>query len=211
MKPMLSPADSIATRQSLLARMKDWQDQTSWQDFFNTYWKLIYGVAIKSGLTPTEAEEVVQESVISVAKSIGGFKNDPAFGSFKSWLMLIARRRIADQFRKRPPRPASSTPSHDDSPRTATVERLPDPNSLDLDSFWDEQWDHHLLDMAMRNVKRQTSPKQFMLFHQQVVKECPAAEVATRFGVSLPQVYMAKYRVGSLLKREVRKLRQKMS
>jgi RNA polymerase sigma-70 factor (ECF subfamily) len=208
---MLSPADSIATRQSLLARMKNWEDKTSWQDFFNTYWKLIYGVAIKSGLTSSEAEEVVQESVISVAKSIGGFKNDRAFGSFKSWLMLIARRRIADQFRKRPPAPASSSPHHDDSPRTATIERLPDPGTLELDSVWDEQWEHHLLDLAMRNVKDQTSPRQFMLFHQQVVKELPAAEVAAKFDVSLAQVYMAKYRVGGLLKKELRKLRRKMS
>jgi RNA polymerase sigma-70 factor (ECF subfamily) len=207
---MLTPADSIATRQSLLARMKDWQDQTSWQDFFNTYWKLIYGVALKAGLTPTEAEEVVQESVVSVARSIGGFKNDPAFGSFKSWLMLIARRRIADQFRKRPPASNSTSPREHDTSRTATIERQPDPNSLTLDSVWNEQWEHHLLEMAMRNVKRRVSPRQFMLFHQQVVKESPAPEVARKFGVNLAQVYMAKYRVSSLLKREAGKLRRQM-
>src|SRR5713226_9379094 len=93
--------DSIPTRQSLLERMKDWQDHDSWQDFFNTYWRLIYNVAVHAGLTDVEAQEVVQETVISVAKKIGEYKADPSFGSFKSWLMLITRRRIADEFRKR--------------------------------------------------------------------------------------------------------------
>jgi RNA polymerase sigma factor (sigma-70 family) len=156
--PAAAP-DSIPTRQSLLARMKDWSDQQSWQEFFNAYWKLIYGVAVQAGLRPNEAEEVVQETVISVAKNIGGFKNDPALGSFKSWLLLITRRRIADQFRKRS-RFLESVParSEADTARTSTVDRLPDPASLNLDTVWDEQWEKNLLRVAMDNVKRQISP-----------------------------------------------------
>jgi RNA polymerase sigma-70 factor (ECF subfamily) len=95
------PFDPIATRHSLLARLKDWGDQASWQDFFDTYWQLIYNVAIKAGLTDAEAQEVVQETVIAVARKIPEFKTDPAHGSFSAWLMHLTRWRIADQFRKR--------------------------------------------------------------------------------------------------------------
>ena len=84
--------DSIPTRHSLLSRLKHWDDQESWRDFFDTYWKLIYGVAIKSGMTDVEAQEVVQETVIAVAKKIAEFKTDPAFGSFKAWLARRRRR-----------------------------------------------------------------------------------------------------------------------
>jgi len=138
MSPKLE-RDSIPTRHSLLARMKDWDDQRSWQDFFNTYWRLIYAVAIQSGLTHTEAEEVVQETVISVAKKISDFKNDPALGSFKSWLMLITRRRIADQFRKRPRSVDFLGGQPDERSRTDVMERVPDPASLSLDAVWEEQ------------------------------------------------------------------------
>jgi RNA polymerase sigma factor (sigma-70 family) len=210
MKPMPKLAqDSVPTRQSLLARMKDWDDHKSWQDFFDTYWRLIYGVALQFGLTPAEAEEVVQETVIAVARNIGDFKNDPALGSFKSWMMVITRRRIADQFRKRSPITESFASRSDDSTRTGVIERLPDPASLRLDSVWEEQWEKNLLDVAMANVKRQASPKQFLLFHEQVVKESPAGKVAAKYGLNLAQVYMAKYRVSRLLKREVRKLRER--
>lgn len=98
-----NPDELIPTRWSLVERLKDASDQQSWREFFETYRRLILGVALKSGLTEAEAEEVLQETVISVAERMPVFKADPAAGSFKSWLLLVTRRRIADQFRKRPP------------------------------------------------------------------------------------------------------------
>src|SRR5438094_4752690 len=92
-----------ATRRSLVERLADWGDQVRWQEFFDTYSKLIYSAARQSGLTDTEAQEVVQETIITVAKSIDKLKYDPAIGSFKGWLLQITRWRIADQFRKREP------------------------------------------------------------------------------------------------------------
>jgi len=62
--------DTISTRYSLLSRLEDRGDQDSWRDFFNTYWRFIYSVALKSGLTEAEAQDVVQETVISVARDI---------------------------------------------------------------------------------------------------------------------------------------------
>jgi len=35
-----SAQDSQATRWSLLARLKNWEDQQSWRKFFDTYWRL---------------------------------------------------------------------------------------------------------------------------------------------------------------------------
>src|SRR2546428_5319163 len=92
--------DSIRTRYSLLNRLKDLGDHASWQDFFDTYWRLIYNVAVKAGLTDAEAQDVVQETVIAVARKIAEFKADPAYGSFSAWRMRLTRWRIADVFRR---------------------------------------------------------------------------------------------------------------
>jgi len=64
----------IPTRASLIARLKNWQDQASWQDFFDSYWKLIYGVARKTGISDAEAQDVVQETMASVAKQMPNLK-----------------------------------------------------------------------------------------------------------------------------------------
>ena len=71
------PEELIPTRETLLSRLKDMGDEDSWQEFFETYWKLIYGTARKAGLADDEAQDIVQETVISVAKNIEGFKYDP--------------------------------------------------------------------------------------------------------------------------------------
>ena len=56
----IEPDDLTPTRWTLIGRLKNWDDQESWREFFDTYWRLIYATAIRSGLTPVEAEEVVQ-------------------------------------------------------------------------------------------------------------------------------------------------------
>src|SRR5262249_31410444 len=87
---IMNPVDDpIPTRYSLLSRLHDWDDQESWKEFFDTYWRLIYAVAIRSGLTDSEAQDVVQETIISVSKDIDKFKRDRELGSFKGWLRNI--------------------------------------------------------------------------------------------------------------------------
>src|SRR5215471_3973075 len=97
----LSADRSLATRESLLRRLQDCQDQSSWQEFYRTYADLIFRFAIKAGLTETEAEEVVQETVIGVARKLPDFKYDPAACSFKTWLLNQTSWRVKDQMRRR--------------------------------------------------------------------------------------------------------------
>src|SRR5512134_273675 len=109
----------LPTRRSLLDRLRNWEDQSSWREFFNTYWKFIYGVAIRSGLSDQEAEDVVQETVLSVAKKMPEFVYDPARCSFKGWLMHVTRLRIMDQLRRRQPAFQQMPAGDADSQRTA--------------------------------------------------------------------------------------------
>ena len=208
----------LRTRRSLLNRLKDWDNQQSWQEFFDLYSRLIHSVALKAGLTRSEAEEVVQETLLAVAKRIGEFRSDPTLGSFKSWLMTITRRRIADQFEKRAREgrlAASLTPvagvapaagPAEDTARTATMDRVPDPGSLNLDARWEEQWQKHVFAAAVARVKVRVSPKQFQAFELYALRDWSVAKVARTLGVSAASVYLAKHRVGALLRKELKKL-----
>ncbi|HVD95904.1 MAG TPA: sigma-70 family RNA polymerase sigma factor [Candidatus Limnocylindria bacterium] len=197
----------IATRRSLVERLADWGDQLRWQEFFDTYWKLIYSAARQSGLTDVEAQEVVQETVITVAKNIDKLKYDPAVGSFKGWLLQITRWRIADQFRKREPGGAKG-PRSPDGRATATIERFPDSRIADLDAVWEAEWKENLFEAAISRVKKKIEPKQFQIFDCYVRKEWPAQKVAARLGVNVGQVYLVRHRVGALLKKEIRALKK---
>ena len=102
----------LPTRQSLLSRLRDWQDQDGWREFFDSYWRLIYNVARKSGLADAEAQDVVQTTFIYLARRMPRFHYDRARGSFKSWLRVVTRSRISvyrrrekagDKFSREPP------------------------------------------------------------------------------------------------------------
>src|SRR5271157_465290 len=145
----------IPTRQSLLGRLKDWNDQESWQVFFDTYWRLIYNTAMKAGLNDAEAQDVVQETILSVSKKLPDFEYDPAKGSFKGWLLTMTRWRITGQLRRRRPETGRHVPEHlrpASTARTATVERVPDPVGSALDALWDEEWEKNLLAAAIERV-----------------------------------------------------------
>ena len=200
----MKTAGLLATRRSLVDRLANLDDQRRWQEFFDTYSKLIYSAARQSGLTDAEAQEVVQETVITVAKSIDKLKYDPAIGSFKGWLLQITRWRIADQFRKREPGNAKHSRSSDDH-STATIDRVPD-SRVDLDALWETEWKENLFEAAIARVKKKIEPKQFQIFDCYVRKEWPAQKVAERLGVNVGQVYLARHRVGALLKKEIRAL-----
>src|SRR6266496_1265142 len=94
--------DTIATRASLIGRLKNWDDQTNWREFDRTYRRLIVAFAVKQGLSESEAQDVAQETLLAVAKGIGKFEYDPARSSFKNWLLTVTRHRIADHCRRRP-------------------------------------------------------------------------------------------------------------
>ncbi|HEV7868077.1 MAG TPA: sigma-70 family RNA polymerase sigma factor [Chthoniobacteraceae bacterium] len=189
-----------ATRLSLVQKLGDWQDQRNWQEFFDTYWRLIYSVARKAGLREDEAQEVVQETVITIAKNIG--KYDRKAGPFRSWLLHTTRWRIADQFRKRDRGAEPKGRAADASRRgTATIERVPAPEISE--SVWDAEWKRNLFDAALERVKRRVSARQIQIFDCCVIKRWGAAKVASELRVNIAQVYLAKHRVSALLKKEV--------
>jgi RNA polymerase sigma-70 factor (ECF subfamily) len=206
--------DSIPTRASLLNRLKNPDDQQGWQEFVETYRRLIHGVAIKAGLTDAEAQDVVQDTVISVSRNLAEFKYDPAVCSFRTWMLRLTRWRIIDQIRKRAPggaAPAGASGGRgDDTATTATLERIPNLAESDLELLWNSEWETAVLDVAMARVKRRISPEQFQMFDLYALKQMPVRQVAEILGVSMPRVYLAKHRVAVLLKKEIKALEREM-
>lgn len=204
----IEPSELIPTRNSLIAALHNWDDQYNWRRFFDTYWRLIYSVARRAGLTNAEAEEVVQETVITVAKSM---RQDPfrtGGGSFKGWLLNTTRWRIQDQFRKRARAPLHRPDRAPDGGESGppVLDEMP----TDLEKAWEQEWNEQVLHAAIERVKAMVSPEQFQMFDLYVIKEQSAAEVASFLRVSKGQVYLAKLRVSRILRKEITELRRSL-
>jgi RNA polymerase sigma factor (sigma-70 family) len=206
----MAPDDpsSIQTRPSLLNRLKTGDDAASWQDFYRIYGKLVRDFATQAGLTNTEADEVVQETAIATARNLPEYRYDPKVCRFKTWLLNQTSWRIKDQLKKRrrsegllggpPDRPS------DDTARTATIHRIPDPGAPDLDALFEKEWRNNLFAAALERVKEKFSLKQFQIFDLLVLKEWKAAEVAQSLGVSLANVYVIRHRISAAIKKETK-------
>ena len=198
------------TRKSLIARLDNWEDQKTWDEFYQTYWRLIYSVAIKAGLRPEEAFDCVQETILSIAKQSKKKLYDPEQGSFKTWLMNMTRWRINDQFRKRKKDTAMTGGEWGDERKTAVIDRIEDPNGDVLSRLWDVEWKTNVAEAALARVKAQVSPKQYQIFDFYVIRQWDATKVQEKLNVSMAQVYLAKHRVGAVLKKELAKLEDEM-
>ena len=199
----------LPTRSSLLTRLKSWDDTDSWREFYGTYSKSIHGLALKCGLTHVEAQEVVQETMVAVAKQMPDFHYDRAVGSFKGWLFTVTRRSIGRQLTRR-----NQSIKQDGHPAINTndageTDELPDPAAR-FEDQWDEDWRQNLLTIAMDRVRRRIKPKQYQMFDLYVTQHMPMEGVTRILNVNSGQVYMAKFRVASLIRQEVGLLEQKL-
>src|ERR1041384_4434377 len=188
--------DFLPTRSSLLKEVKALDNEAGWKEFFETYRRSILGLAMKCGLTRSEAEEVVQDTMIAVAKKMPEFEYDRSLGSFKGWLFTIARRAIGKQIGKRQPKNFSGPEEE-----VAEMGTLPDPAG-GFEERWEEDWRLNLLNMAMDRVRRRIKPKQFQMFDLYVNQQIPMYQVTRILNVNAAQVYMAKLRVSSAVKHE---------
>jgi RNA polymerase sigma factor (sigma-70 family) len=206
---MENPDDSLATRASLLERLRDWDDQAGWREFFDRYWRLIYNVARKAGLQNAEAQDIVQETLLSVARKLPGFRYDPSLGSFKGWLLLIVRSRITDFRRRRTVRPPlDATPENGDGRDTAFIERLPAEDAAGMEAVWQEEWERNLLEGALAKVKATVAARQFLVFQMTTAQGLPVSTVARTLGINAAQVYLARHRVARAIRNEVDRLRR---
>lgn len=202
--------DPLPTRASLLERLKDPDDQQSHQEFYDLYRNLIYGVAMKYGLSDADAQDIIQETMRSVTQKLKEFKYDPKIGSFKAWLLQNTRWRIVELLRTQKNHFKRPSTTGDESRRTATMERVPDPSGNDLDDIWEGEWQRTLLERAMSKVRQEVRPLQFQIFDCYVIKQWPVEKVSKALGVSATQAYLAKLRVGKKLKDEIKRLENQL-
>jgi RNA polymerase sigma factor (sigma-70 family) len=195
----------LPTRRSLLSRLRRLDDDKSWQDFFDTYWKLIYSAATKAGLPHAEAQDVVQETILTVSRTIQEFRYDPTRGSFKGWLLNTTRWRILDHLRRCKPE-SSPGPRPADTRSTDVIEQIPDPASAEIEAVWEAEWQQNLMDAAIQRVKQEVKPKHFQIFELYALKGRPAGQVARTFGVNVALVHLIKHRVASQIKKEVKRI-----
>ncbi|MDG2214513.1 MAG: sigma-70 family RNA polymerase sigma factor [Verrucomicrobiota bacterium] len=200
---MSQPDQIHVTRSTLLGRLKDLDNQQAWQEFFDVYWTLLFNFARRAGLNEADAEEVVMETVETVARKIEDFEYNRQRGRFKGWLLTIVRFKLGDRFRKKKRQAQKREIASLDE---VAEGQIIDTDSTELEKIWDAEWQKRMVDMALERVKQLAGHKQYQIFHCYVIQEQDPDEVAEFLEVSKSQVYVAKNRVGKIFEAELKLL-----
>jgi len=179
---MLTPRDFPETRASLLATMQGEQKSADWHEFFNRYAPAVYRVALHRGVERHEAEDIVQQVMIDLAKHMGEFRYDRTRGMFRNWMRTIAEHKIAN-FHRRP-----KMQTTDAFPELAT-------DTISRDSAWEEEWRIQDILECLDHVAADFAPRRVEAFRLYVLEHVPAAEVARRLDMTVGHVYVTRTQI----------------
>lgn len=199
------------TSPTLIERLKDPDDHSAWNQFFQRYSPLIISYARRQNCTEDMVQEILQETMIQVMKRIPNFRYDPTIGCFRGYLHTITHARVMDAFRRhcRAQRQGADASAE-------AMETVEDSSTAKPGMIWDEQWDRNLLHQAIENVQQKINPWSYECFMLYVVQCQPVAEViaalSKKYQMTLrsDHIYSNKNRIIRLLSDEVQKLKTEL-
>ncbi len=190
---MISPE----TRASLILRLNDPADDLAWAEFLQVYEPLLMRLASRWGLQEADAREVVQETLLAVAKSIDSFSDDSPQHSFRRWLATITRNKLADHLKRRSRQESGSGDTE--------VHRWLDQQASDTadQSVWDWNEKRQVFAWAAESVRSQVNDATWQAFYRTSVQSESVQQVAADLGMREGMIYVARSRVMSRLRQAV--------
>jgi RNA polymerase sigma-70 factor (ECF subfamily) len=196
---MSDPVSALHTQASLLVRLRDPRDDTSWQTFLTVYAPLIDRYCRRFGLQDADAADVSQEVLAQVARSIRNFQYQPERGRFRDWLGAVVRSK-ATRLLKKKARDAAGKGGEDPD------DRLDQAVAPEADAEWTAEFNARILQVAMERTRPHFDPASWNAFELAWLQQRPATATAQTLGIGVDAVYVAKSRVLKRLREEVLQL-----
>ena len=182
------------TRASLILRLKDAEDMTAWEEFAAIYGPVVFNVAISRGFQPADADNLVQEVFMSVASSVSNWLQRDDRGSFRAWLLRIARNAAVDMITQK----ATRSLGRDDSEAQVHLANLPAPP--ELSSALDLEYERTVFQWAAEQVRASVAEHTWQAFWLTCVEKMSVADAAIKLKTRPGNVYFARSRVMARIK-----------
>ncbi len=185
------------TSLSLLDRARDNVTDEAWQRMAEVYSALLRSWLMRFEVASTDADDLIQEVLLTVSRELSCFEHSGREGAFRSWLRTILVNRLRDFWRSKKYRPAATG----GSTWAEQLEQLADESS-NASREWNLEHDRHVMARLLESVRPRFEPQTWAAFHRQMFDGQRADIVAAELGMPLNSVYVARSRVLSTLRRE---------
>ena len=196
--------DTPTTRPSLLVRLRNLQDQQSWEEFYTIYQPLVFRMARNQGFQDADASELTQEVFLAVASAIERWDPDPQRGSFRGWLFRIARNLMINWLANRRRHPAGAG----NSDIRKLLAEQPDPHELDGEdsAVFDREYKRQAFAWAADQIRHEFRENTWQAFWLTSVENQSVPEAAEKLKISAGAVYIARSRIMARLRQKIETL-----
>ncbi len=177
------------TTTQVLTNLRKGHDPSAWQGLCQHFTPAIIDFGRKLGLTPEEAEDAAQETLLAFVRAWQQGRYERDKGRLSSWLFGFAKRIILKTRRQRPR-------EHTVGPNAQGEDfwsHIPDDARLTL--TWETQWKRVVLTRCLEHLRREADPRVFAAFSRYALQEQSVEHVAEQLGMSRNAVYIAKCRM----------------
>ena len=174
------------THASLLARLAGDADPMVWREFLDRYGDLLRSFARRENLQPADCDDVVQDVLLALTRTMPEFAYDRSRGKFRSYLKTITLHAI---FKKRARQRGAVNLQHiEEATHLAAEDEAVERN-------WELEWRSYHIRLAMRTIRVEFNDSDCEVFKRYAIAGQDAQKVAQELDVSVDQVYQAKSRI----------------
>ncbi len=191
-------SDTYMTKDSLLRRLKNPDNELAWEEFCFYYKNFICSIINKVGIRASDVDDLTQRVMLKVWKSLPDFDYNQKKGSFRSWLYVVTRN-VAYNF-------ATRDDSYVHSHERLDNQQLSNLVNPEIEQVIEEEWRLHVASLAFENISKSTSELSLEIFLSSVEGESIKA-IAERLEMNEDTVCRYKNRVKQKLVAEIKSLR----
>jgi RNA polymerase sigma-70 factor (ECF subfamily) len=196
-----NPTHASFTSHTLLGRVRDLSDQSSWDEFVRRYTPRIFFWCKKFSLQDSDASDVTQQVLLKLVNAMQSFDYDPSKGSFRGWLKTITSNAVRDLAKRKSSKVLTGEGAG------AILQQLTGDSAIDdLTKQIEAGYQEEMLNAAESQVQLRVKPENWQVWCLLTKQGKPAAEVAQEMNLKVADVYVAKSRILKMLKEQVARM-----
>ncbi|MCH2207475.1 MAG: sigma-70 family RNA polymerase sigma factor [Lentisphaerales bacterium] len=192
--------DDWNTRQTLLMRVKNQDDEHAWGEFVSYYQSFIEVILKHLKVSPNDQDDLTQNILLKVWKSLEKLNYDSERARFRTWMNRVIRNAVIDFQRAK-----SRRISEVDSDTGIDTKNFPLQEN-EFTKIIDKEWRAHITNLALKNIRPNFSGNAMSVFDM-FLDEVPAKDIAAKLAIAVPSVYKLRSRVEEKLIKEIKRLK----
>jgi len=194
------------TRHTLLQKIKDPNNENSWEEFVEYYSGYIYVIIRNFRVDIEDSEDLMQDVLIKVWKGIRQYDPEAKRSKFRTWLCSVIRNTVFNFLKSKSVRNSKQNVCYNDA-----LEQMDLVNEAEVDKIAEKEWQNYIANLAWKNIKNDLSPVNRDIFENSLKEGVSNSELAEKFSIAEASVRVYKMRVKKALSKEIVRLNSELS